>query len=338
MNRHLRALLAAGLLLAAVMGFLFRRAQGQNKVQSTATPADYLKWRGEFKNWGRWGADDERGVSNLITPAKSLSAARLIKSGIVVSLAHPVPQQTDAEVPAGSVFHRTTNVITDTNTMDTYSVSYHGLAVSHMDAFCHFFEDGKMYNGYSVSGNISAENGCKKGSVMAWKEGVVTRAVLYDMPQLKGVETIEPGTPITRGDLEAWEKKAGVKAGAGDVILLYVGRWKRRAQTGPRAGVAAGYYADVIPWIKEREVAFIGHDVNIDWNPRPGWGEAEGIPVNPIHHAVLNWMGVGIIENLDLEEAAQTARRLNRYEFMISFAPLPVEGGTGSPINPLAMF
>ena len=61
-------------------------------------------------------------------------------------------------------------------------------------------------------------------------------------------------------------------------------------------------------------------------------------PVNPIHQAVLNWMGVSIVENLDLEKAVETARRLKRYEFMITFAPLPVEGGTGSPLNPLAVF
>ena len=80
-----------------------------------------------------------------------------------------------------------------------------------------------MYNGFSIADNVSMEGGCKKGSVMAWRDGVVTRAVLYDMPQLKGVEWIEPGTPITRADLEAWEKKAGVKAGPGDVVLLYIG-------------------------------------------------------------------------------------------------------------------
>jgi kynurenine formamidase len=102
--------------------------------------------------------------------------------------------------------------------------------------------------------------------------------------------------------------------------------------------VVAGYHPDVIPFLKERDVAFIGHDFNIDWSPRPGWGAAEGIPVNPVHQAVLNWLGVSIIENLDLEKAVETARRLKRYEFMISFAPLPVEGGTGSPINPLAIF
>ena len=120
--------------------------------------------------------------------------------------------------------------------------------------------------------------------------------------------------------------------------MLYVGRWKRRAAKPPQPGMSAGYYADVVPWIREREVAFIGHDFNIDWNPRPGWGAAEGIPVNPIHQAVLNWMGVNIIENLDLEQLAETARRLRRYEFMLTFAPIPVEGGTGSPINPLAVF
>jgi len=59
---------------------------------------------------------------------------------------------------------------------------------------------------------------------------------------------------------------------------------------------------------------------------------------NPIHVAVLNWMGINIVECLDLEQAVATARRLKRYEFVITFAPLPVEGGTGSPVNPLAIF
>ena len=88
----------------------------------------------------------------------------------------------------------------------------------------------------------------------------------------------------------------------------------------------------------QRDIAFVGHDFNIDWAPRPGWGQAEGVPPMPIHQAMLNWLGVGIVENLDLEKLVETARRLNRYEFMLTFAPLPVEGGTGSPINPVAVF
>jgi hypothetical protein len=190
MSRRLKLVLAIGLLLAGVLAISLQRARSQTQSPSSATPADYLKWRSELKNWGRWGANDERGASNLITPAKSLSAAKLVQSGIVVSLAHAVPQQEGPEVPATAVFHRTTNGITSTNTTDTYSVSYHGLAVSHMDAFCHFFFDGKMFNGYAVADNISPETGCKKGSIMAWKDGVVTRAVLYDIPQLKGVDSV----------------------------------------------------------------------------------------------------------------------------------------------------
>jgi len=115
-----------------------------------------------------------------------------------------------------------------------------------------------------------------------------------------------------------------VKIGPGDIPLLYTGRWKRRAAAGPWASPVAGYYPDTIPWMHERLPAFIGHDFNIDWNPRPGW---EGMR-NPIHVAVLIWMGINIVECLDLEELVTTARRLNRYESVITFAPLPVEGGT----------
>ena len=83
---------------------------------------------------------------------------------------------------------------------------------------------------------------------------------------------------------------------------------------------------------------FAAHDMNMDWSPRPGWGAEQGIPGNPIHHALLGWLGAGIVENLDLENLAATARRLKRYEFMLTFAPIPVEGGSGSPVNPIAIF
>src|SRR5580765_7650543 len=249
MERCLKFMLVGGVILAAAP----EMSVGQNRGQTSATvtPADYLRWRTEYKNWGRWGADDQKGTTNLITPQKVLSAAKLVKNGIVISLAHSEPQKVEADVPAAGVFHRTTNAISATNTTDTYQVSYHGLSVAHMDSFCHFFFEDKMYNGFSAKENISNENGCAKDGIMAWREGIFTRAVLYDMPQLKGVDWIEPGTPITRADLEAWEKKIGVKAGPGDIIMLYVGRWKRRAAKGPDPSAIPGYFADVIPLIKE---------------------------------------------------------------------------------------
>jgi kynurenine formamidase len=338
--------LYVGLVLIGVVGGFQLRAQGQagaTSAQASAPPApadtaamraNYDRWKTEFKTWGKWGPDDNKGTSNLITPEKVMSAMRLVKSGIVLSLAHAEPQQPAADVNPAGVFHRTTNAITDGGTTDNYQVSFHGQTVAHMDSWCHFFADGQMYNGVPVKDNITPEAGCKKGSVMNWKDGIFTRAVLYDIAQLKGVDWVDPNMPIRRADLEAWEKKSGVKAGPGDVVLLYIGRWKRREKMGPWTGQVSGYYADTIPWMHERLPAFIGHDFNIDWNPRPGW---EGMR-NPIHVAVLNWMGINIVECLDLEQAVTTARRLNRYEFLMTFAPLPVEGGTGSPLNPLAIF
>jgi kynurenine formamidase len=327
------------LLLAIVfLGGDGLRSQTPQPVNSTATPADYLRWRTELRNWGRWGPNDQKGTANLITPQKVQAALRLARDGVVVSLAHAVPQEQAADVGAGQVFRRTTNSIGEMVTTDTYQVSYHGQALAHTDAFCHFFIDGQMYNGYSVKDNITPEAGCKQGDIMARRDGIVTRGVLYDMPQMKGVDWIEPGTPITRADLEAWEKRTGTRVGPGDIILLYVGRWKRRAAMGAHKGAVAGYYVDTVPFFKERDVAFVGHDMNIDWSPRPGWGPEQGINGTPVHHALLTWLGTGIVENLDLEQLAETARRLKRYEFMVTFAPIPVEGGSGSPVNPLAVF
>ena len=101
---------------------------------------------------------------------------------------------------------------------------------------------------------------------------------------------------------------------------------KRRAAKGPWSGQVAGYYADTIPFFKERDISFAAMDTEHGRSPRPGWGAEQGIPGNPIHHALLGWLGAGIVENLDLENLAATARKLKRYEFMLMFAPF-AEGG-----------
>ena len=309
---------------------------GPPPPDTAAMREQYEQWRKDFKTWGKWApiGQESKGTTSLITPEKVQNAMKLVKSGIAVSLAHAEPNVVAADVGPNGLFKRTTLGITDGGTTDNYQVSFHGQTVAHIDTWCHFFENGQMYNGVPVMGNLSAETGCAKGGIMNWKDGITTRAVLYDIAQLKGVDWVDPAMPIRRADLEAWEKKSGVKIGPGDIPLLYIGRWKRRAAVGPSNLPVAGYYADTIPWMHDRLPSFIGHDFNIDWNPRPGW---EGMR-NPIHVAVLNWMGINIVECLDLEQAVQTARRLNRYEFAITFAPLPVEGGTGSPVNPIAIF
>src|SRR5712691_5359744 len=175
MDRLKLACLCAGLIVVGMAGGLQLGAHGQAgagaRGPAPVAPADtatmrsnYERWRTEFKTWGRWGADDNKGASNLITTQKVLSAIKLVKSGTVVSLAANEPQQQAADVGANGVFRRTTNV--------TDSVSYHGLTVSHIDSWCHFLENGRMYNGIPAKDNITAEAGCKKGGVMNWKDGV----------------------------------------------------------------------------------------------------------------------------------------------------------------------
>src|SRR5262245_65594066 len=167
----------------------------------------YEQWRKDFKTWGKWApvGQESTGTTSLITPQKVQSALRLVRSGIVVSLAHAEPQEVAADVGPQGIFHRVTNAITDGGTTDNYQVSYHGQTVAHIDTWCHFFENGQMYNGVPVKDNITFQKGCIKGSVMSWKNGITTRAVLYEIAALKGVEYAEPTMAITRDGLRTWD-------------------------------------------------------------------------------------------------------------------------------------
>ncbi len=299
---------------------------------STRAPRNAAELDGMFqqiKNWGRWGAGDQLGSANLVTAAKRKQAAALVKNGITVSLAHNVLTERAEDVT--SPFEHTMN---RGNTMDTYRVSYHGYAHSHIDALCHFLYKDQTYNGFARA-DVNTEKGCAKLGIDNLKNGIVTRGVLIDIPRLRNVEYLEPGTPIYVEDLEAWEKKAGVKVASGDAILVRTGRWARRAKLGPWnvAQSAAGLHASTAPWIKTRGVAFLGGDVGSDVVP----SMVEGVTL-PIHTLLIAGLGINLLDNQDLEAVAETAAKLNRWEFMLSIAPVPVTGGTGFPLNALAVF
>ena len=294
----------------------------------------------EVSNWGRWGADDELGASNLITPAKRKQAAALVKEGVSVSLAHDVIQEDAPD--AGSKLDRTVVNVSPSGASDRYQYSgtYHGAIHSHLDAVdCHVMFEGKGYNGRTME-EVKAASGCPKGSIHAQRNGIFSRGVLFDATRLPGKATpqgwLEPGVAIHAADLEALEKIQRVKVSPGDVILLYTGRWKRRASLGPwkTAEGFAGYQADVAYFLKERGVSFIAHDAWNDVSPH-GFPQTVGLP---IHRLALVALGVSIFDNLDLEEAAQMAKRLNRWEFLFTAAPLRIEKGMGSPLNPIATF
>ena len=304
------------------------------------TEADFRQAMKDLSNWGRWGADDELGASNLITPAKRKQAAALVKEGVSVSMAHNVIQE-DA-VDGGTKLDRTVLNVSDTGAADRYQYTgtYHGAIHSHLDSVdCHVMFEGKGYNGRGWE-EIKAAGGCPKGSILAQRNGIFTRGILFDATLLPGKATsqgwLDPGTAIHAADLEALEKIERVKVSPGDVILLYTGRWKRRAALGPwkLTDGFAGYQADVAYFMKERGVAFIGHDAWNDVSPN-GFPPSVGLP---LHRLALVSLGVSIFDNLDFEEAAQTARKLNRWEFLFTAAPLRIEKGMGSPLNPIATF
>jgi kynurenine formamidase len=283
----------------------------------------------QVKNWGRWGKDDQLGAANLITEAKRKQALALAKNGLTVSLAHnPL---TEAAPDNTSPFEHTMNRGLST---DTYKVSYHGYAHSHIDALCHILYKEQTYNGYPRA-EVNTEKGCTKLGVQNLKNGVVTRGILLDIPRLKGVPYLEPGTPVFQEDLEAWEAKAGIKVSPGDAIFLRTGRWARREKLGPWpvSRNEAGYHASVAPWLKARGVSFLGSDDAQDVTP----SLVEGVNL-PVHTLAITALGVDILDNMDLEAVAETAARLNRWEFLLMVAPVPVTGGTGFPVNPLAIF
>lgn len=323
-------------------------AQSQPQHQE-ATRADFDRFMTELSNWGRWGKDDQMGAVNLITPARRKQALSVVKEGVSVSMARNAETEPAVDNPqpivraaagrgaarGGAAREGKAPPPGDqSSTGDTFFISYHGYVHTHMDSLCHFFYKGKMYNGYSRD-EVTPEHGAAKNAILNFKNGIVTRGILMDIPRLKGVDYLEPGTRIYPEDLDAWEKKAHLKVGPGDVVFIRTGRWARRDTKGPwpvSEGLA-GLYITCAKWLHSRDVAILGGDGAQDVLP----SGIEGI-TQPIHELVLVAMGMPIFDNCDLEQIGKEAARRNRWEFMVTAAPAAVPFATGSVLNPIATF
>jgi hypothetical protein len=303
------------------------------------------KWETELSNWGKWGPDDERGSLNYVTTQKTAEASRLVKDGVVVTLARFASLEKAADnFNFGETKHWMTNVDPQTGrvrgALDGVTYGIHDGTNSHLDALCHYALP-------SASGPVVFNNhpqnldvkGCKQNGIDRMGPGIATRAILVDMPLLKGVEYLEPGTPVLISDLEAWEKFANVKIGRGDAVFVRVGRWTRRAKVGPwnAAREAAGLHATVMPWLKQREIALLGSDAVNDVQPSgvAGRGEAAGRPVHTLAIAVL---GVPLVDNGYFDDAAREAAARKRWEFFTTVQFTGLTGGTATNFNALAIF
>src|SRR6516162_4373721 len=322
--------LARSLLALLVVGLPAGKLAAQPASTHEVTGAQYERWKTDLSNWGRWGKDDQIGALNLITPEKRKQAAGLVKEGFSVSLA------SDADIVKAIDNANPYELKMLTIGTDRIGVAYHGITHTHLDSLAHINDNGVFYNGYKPDADAVLKDGHAKNSIHNVKNGIFARGILIDIPRLKGVPYLEPGTPIYVEDLEAWERQAGVKVSAGDALFVRTGVWARRKAEGPwlrgraEGGRSAGLDPSVIPWLKQRDIAILGSDHPQYVSP----SNLRGV----VHDFALLYLGVHLFDNCDLEALADAAAARGRWEFLLTAAPLAIPGGTGLPANPIATF
>ena len=322
-------------LIAAATMLLSLCLTAQESEQRPVTKADVERWMKDLSNWGRWGKNDQLGAVNLITPAKRKEAAALVKVGVSVSLAHDdsTEKTPDNDPPFVHTMLATGADASAPFAMDRYSQTYHGFGITHLDALCHMFYGDDLYNGFPRRSVTVA--GAEKLAVTHLKNGLFTRGILIDIPRLESRPYLEPGEAIYPRDIDLWLKRAQITVEPGDVVLIRTGRWARRQKLGPwQIGQhSAGLNASCAHWLHQHDVAILGSDAASDVLPSGVAGVAM-----PIHQLVLVAMGMPILDNCDLEQLSEVAAQKHRWVFLLTAAPEPVPGGTGSPINPTAIF
>ncbi|MFN3162323.1 MAG: cyclase family protein [Pseudohongiellaceae bacterium] len=328
-------------LLSVVAAQEFTAHPSTQSPERRVTLATLSEWEQSLSNWGRWGPDDQRGTLNLITADKTREAAALVSEGITVTLQHFVTEEQAIDSQTfGPTEHWMSRIDAETGlpsfALDEIQFSLHDGMLSHLDALCHYRTeiDGEyvIFNGYPQNLGV---DGCEDLAIDRMGTSYVTRGVLVDIPLLRGVDWLEPGTPIYPEDLEAWEEFAGVTIGSGDALLVRTGRWALRDAEGPwaynRGG--AGLHASVLPWLRERDVALLVGDAVNDVQP----SGVAGIN-RPVHQLTQVNIGLPLVDNGYLQDVARVARELGRWEFMVSIQINPVPGGTASPFNANATF
>jgi len=321
-------------------GLATLRSQGapaSGKERPEVTRAQVDRWMTELSNWGRWGKDDQLGTLNLITQQKRQQALALAKRGEVVSLEQrvvitPKPEATkrDGRPHAISFYeiHFRTFPDPDPETgnpgfsSDIKEIHVHG-PMTHLDALCHDSYKGKWYNGYPLAEGFREDTGCSKLGTEAVRQGIVTRGILVDMTRLKNPSR-PPGARAYAEDLEAWERQTGLKVSPGDALFVY-NTPRPQGQHDPK-GLEGAMDISVLPWMKARGVSVTSSIRAIPEDPRAD------------HRVALVALGLQLLDGVRLDRLAETAARLNQWEFLLVVAPPEVPGSTGEIVNPLAMF
>jgi kynurenine formamidase len=281
-----------------------------------------------------WGPQDRRGALNYLTPDLVATACREVRLGRSVSLAAPLADTAGPDNP-DPVTHEMTGKPAAAGlsfALDRFSMDVHGNANSHLDALCHVAYDGRLYN--DVAATAITGDGAQAESVAVARDGIIGRGVLLDIPRLRGVPWLEPGEHVTADDLARAETAQGTRAGRGDLLFVRVGHRKRRDELGPwdAAQARAGLHPTALDFVADREVAALGSDSNNDTAP----SVADGVEF-PVHVLAINALGVHLLDYLQFEDLVPHCETIGRWSFLCAIAPLRLLGGTGSPVNPIAV-
>lgn len=311
--------------------------------------SEVLGYFDSLSNWGRWGADDRAGTVNLVDAERRADAARLVRTGEVVSLSHRLDAAHPDVFGRSSVFQRYMVKTGEPHrpddawaggrsrfqaTRDYIGVVAHG-SHTHVDALAHAIWDGRMYNGVPAT-EVTAVDGARTLDMEVWSTGVQTRGVLLDIAGLRGVEFLGVGDGVFPEDLEAAEEAEGVRVGPGDAVIVHTGNLARvRAQGLDADRGQSGYHAACLPWFRERDVAVVSSDSDNDVKPS---GYADPNLYVPIHAVGMVAMGLCLVDNLALTDLVTHCRRTDRWEFFLVLQGLRVVGGTSSLVNPVAIF
>ncbi len=291
-------------------------------AQSAGSNADYAAMYRDRRNWGRWGANDEVGAINLITPEKRAAAAALVRTGRTVSLSRvfepPQHFMQKSNIGRGGGY-----------VMDYLGFIYHGGVVTHTDALCHIWDEDGMWQGRDPDVEITTQ-GAQFADITHWSTGIITKGVLLDVPRHRGEPHVTADRPVHGSELEEIARAQGVTVEAGDALLVHSG-WESYGRSGDDGSAGRpGLHPSCAEFIRDHDVALLGWDL---MDARMG---AAGLPW-PVHGVLFNF-GVALLDNARLEPIAAACAEEGRHEFLFMLLPLNVARGTGSPANPVAMF
>jgi len=294
------------------------------------TDEEYLDYSKRFSNWGRWGENDKLGTLNFIDSDTVLIAQKSIRLGRSISLGRPIANAGFSMRINRNSFKWGEGKIGVAS--DKISVIAHGYTETHIDALNHAISiDGKLYNGLPES-DIT-EQGAKSHGIENWRDGIVTRGILYDIPKLRGSTFIPLDRPVQGWELEDFARQENIQPRRGDAVIINCGR-NAYFYSNPGApntnGNKPGLHPSVLEFLFSYDSALLGSD--FDEAPNKVYSA-----IYPIHSISNPFMGLPTLWNLDLEKLAEACNKYKTWEFFIVIAPLIVIGGTGSVVNPIVV-